>query len=83
MKAWDIFFALVISLGLMFGLTVLYVFYPLISVWVREAFSNQPHYDVMFAVGGVKSKGLIALVLIEPILFLLTLALLERRHKRS
>ncbi len=81
MRTRDFLLALFLSLIVSFVLTCLYVFYPLISMLLRNFWSNEPHTSGIVAIaGGLSSTGLMALLLVESIVFVVILGLLNRKR---
>ena len=82
----NIFLALLLSLAATFLLAIVYVFYPLISAVVSGLFSNRSGAGsggIGAVAGGVGESFLWSALLIEPVAFLLTFALLRRRRALS
>jgi hypothetical protein len=79
MKVRNALLALLLSLTLTFGLAVNYTFYPLIFMVLRAIFSNRESGGIAMVAGGMKTKLLWALLVVEPLLFLLAYSLLQRR----
>ena len=83
MRTKDFLLALFLSLIITFVLICLYVFYPLISMLVRQM-SRGPETGGIAAVGGgISSTGFTALLLVEPIVFVVILALLNRKRTKE
>lgn len=84
MTVRNLLLSLVLSLVLSFGLTALYIFYPIISMMVRGMFSNEPHSDGIAVVAGGSSAALVwTMPLLAVGFFLVLFALLQRRSRRS
>ena len=79
MKVRNVLLALLLSLTFTFGLAVVYAFYPLISMVLHAMFSDRESGGIAIVVGDVKTKLLWALLVVEPLLFLLAYSLLQRR----
>jgi hypothetical protein len=79
MKVRNVLLALLLSLTFTFVLVVVYAFYPLISMVLRAILSDRESGGIAIVVGGVKTKLLWALLVVEPLLFLLAYSLLQRR----
>lgn len=87
MTVRNLFLSLVLSLVLTFVITVLYVFYPALSLIVggmfRRVSSPNTHSDGIVAVaGGVSGSFLIIVVVMASALFLLIFTFLQRRSRR-
>ena len=77
----NLLLSLLLSLGLTFVGTVVYVFYPVLRLMVGGLFSRDAHTDGIAAVaGGVSEAVLGKVVLIASIFFVLIFALLQRRR---
>ena len=79
----NIFVAVFLSLPLTILCTLLYIFYPLILAAVSELFTSRDNGvgGIAVVVGGTSEFLLFVLLLVEPLLFLLIFALLQRRIK--
>jgi uncharacterized membrane protein YhaH (DUF805 family) len=77
------FLAVFLSLPLTILCAVLYIFYPVILAAVSELFRNRDSGvgGIAIVVGGTSESLLFVLLLVEPLLFLLIFALLQRRIK--
>ena len=85
LKLKDIVTALLVSMTLTFGAGFLYVFYPIITALFRIMFesSGTAGTDGVVAVAvGVSRSFLLALFMLEPFIFLIIFALLQKRHAR-
>jgi len=81
MRTRDFLLALFLSLIVSFLLTCFYVFYPLISMLLRNFLSNEPHTSgIVATAGGLSSTGLMTLLLVESIVFVVILGLLNRKR---
>ena len=78
----NIFGAFLLSLTLTFGLAILYIFYPVISMVLSGLFNSRSGTSgIAVVVGGVSESLLFVLLIIEPVVFLLIFALLQRRRR--
>jgi len=80
--------ALVLSVSLVVLLGFLYTFYPLIFAMLsslRHAFSSNPAGTggITAVAGGLSSSFLISLLLLEPFLFFIIFAVLQRRSQKK
>ena len=84
MTVRNVFLSLILSLALTFVVTVLYVFYPIISVvaggFFQSIFSSEPHTDTIVAVAGGGSLWIAVAIALAS--FLIILTLLQRRSRR-
>jgi hypothetical protein len=84
----NIFLALFLSLGLTFVSAVLYTFYPLIAasigmVW-KSILSSGPNTGGIGAVaGGVSGSFLNVVLIVAFVLFLIILAILQKRIEKN
>ena len=83
MRTRDFLLALFLSLIVTFVLTCLYVFYPLISMLLRQMSKGPETAGIAAVAGGVSSTGLTALLLVEPIVFAIILGLLNRKRTKE
>jgi hypothetical protein len=85
MTVRNVFLSLILSLVLTFVVTVLYVFYPVISLIAGSFFqsisSSEPHTDSIAVVAG-GSGSLWISVVIALASFLIIFTLLQRRSRR-
>ncbi len=81
----NIFIALPLSLVASFLLAVVYAFYPLISAIISNQLSRvgAGSGGIGAVAGGVGESFLWALLLAEPVVFLIIFALLQRRRVLS
>ena len=82
----NILLALLLSLAATFLLAIIYAFYPLISAMVSGLFSSRAGAGgggIGAVAGGGGESLLRAVLVIEPVLFLITFALLRRRRALS
>lgn len=84
MTVRNVFLSLILSLGLTFVFTVLYVFYPVISLifggFFRSVSSGEPHTDgIAVAAGGSGSLWLTVVIALTS--FLIIFTLLQRRSR--
>ena len=80
----NILIALLLSLTLIFLLAVVYVFYPIIAAILGSLASHQDGTGGIGVVAGGLGESLLwAVLLLEPILFLIVLIFLQRRRLRS
>ena len=86
MTVRNVFLSLILSLALTFVVTVLYVFYPIISLvaggFFKSIFSSEPHTDTIVAVAGGGGGSLWIAVAIALASFLIIFTLLQRRSRR-
>ena len=85
MNVRNVFLSLSLSLALTFVVTVLYVFYPIISLiaggFFRSIFSSEPHADTIGVAAGGNGSLWIAFA-IALASFLIIFFLLQRRSRR-
>ena len=79
MTTRNILLALLLSFTLTFVVLIVFMVYPLISVMLSEASIRSETGGIGAVAGGVSSFFLFALLIAEPILFLIIFALLQRR----
>ena len=79
MRTRNILLALLLSFTLTFVVLIVFMFYPLIPVLLSEASSGSETGGIGAVAGGVSSSFLFALLIVEPVLFLIIFALLQRR----
>ena len=80
MTVRNVFLSLILSLALTFVVTVLYVFYPIISLTFGSFSSSEPHTDTIAVVAGGSGSLWISIV-IALASFLIILTLLQRRSR--
>lgn len=83
MRVGNIILASVLSLILTVLCVILYLFYPLIRALLRSATSEAGSGGIGAVSGGVSVVLLAAFLIVEPLLFLLTLVFLNRRHRSA
>ena len=84
MTVRNVFLSLILSLVLTFVAIVLYVFYPLLALFLKGFFSSEPHTDGIAAVaGGVSDSAFWLVLLFASALFLVIFTLLQRRSSRN
>jgi len=84
--ARDILLALLLSLAATLLLAVVYVLYPLISAMVSVLLSSREGAGsgrIVAVAGGIGEPLLWAALVAEPVVFLITFALLRRRRAPS
>lgn len=83
MKIKDIVLASLLSMTLTFGVGFVYTFYPIVAAVFRSRFVNSgPAGTGGFGAvaGGVSSNFLLALFVLEPLIFLIIFAWLRAKH---
>ena len=75
----NIFLALLLSLILTLLSVILYILYPLVSA-IMASSPRSPDTGGIAAVAGGVSESWLKVLLIEPIVFLIVFALLQRRR---
>lgn len=78
MRTRNILLALLLSFALTFVVAIVFTFYPLISVLLSNASSGSETGGIGAVAGGVSSPFFFALLVVEPVLFLIIFALLQR-----
>ncbi len=81
MTGKNIFMALLLSLILTFILAVIYAFYPLIPIILSNV--NRENGGIGAVGGGLSTRFLKALLIVEPVLFIAILAFLRWRSVKG
>ena len=74
--------ALALSMVITLGLAFVYILWPLMSAVLWSMLRNPGIGGIDVVAGGVSSSFLIAMLVLEPFLFLIIFGLLQAKHTR-
>lgn len=82
MNGRNIVLALALSMSLTLGLAFVYILWPFMSAVLWSMVRNPGIGGIDVVAGGVSSRFLIAMLVLEPFLFLIIFGLLQTKHTR-